>query len=135
MRRTLKEEERIKALEAKLTEEMRRQAEHVKRIQDILKAHHVTYFQKGNKDQNTVIRFIQVCVMPRVTFSEVDAVYCAKLVELLQQMKTDKFQTMVLIDRVRRARRREWAFPQKRHPLGRIFRLRLDRCLLISLGP
>lgn len=46
-----------------------------------------------------MLRFLQSCILPRVISSEVDAVYCAKLVETLHTIKTGYFQTIVFMDK------------------------------------
>ncbi|CAK5013732.1 unnamed protein product [Meloidogyne enterolobii] len=103
LRRTAKEEERLKSLELKLNEEKKRQLEHKARILDILSDEDIkkNFFAKSlpNKSSQT-LRFLQSCIFPRVICSEVDAVYCAELVRALHITKTNDFQTIVLFDKI-----------------------------------
>uniref|UniRef100_A0A183BYF4 THO complex subunit 2 n=1 Tax=Globodera pallida TaxID=36090 RepID=A0A183BYF4_GLOPA len=99
-RRTAKDEERLKGLEQKLSDEMRRQTEHVKRIKEILVAEKDTFFASAPNRTSQMLRFLQSCVLPRVICSEVEAVYCAKLVETLHTIKTGYFQTIVFMDKI-----------------------------------
>ncbi|KAL3090360.1 hypothetical protein niasHS_006812 [Heterodera schachtii] len=99
-RRTVKDEERLKGLEQKLSEEMRRQTEHVKRIKEILVSEKDTFFASAPNRTSQMLRFLQSCVLPRVICSEVEAVYCAKLVETLHTIKTGYFQTIVFMDKL-----------------------------------
>lgn len=50
----------------------------------------------------TITKFLQLCLFPRCIFSSIDAVYCARFVELVHQQKTPNFCTLLCYDRVRR---------------------------------
>ncbi|KAG8144557.1 hypothetical protein E2320_013047 [Naja naja] len=67
-----KERERCTALQDKLLEEEKKQLDHVERL----------------------------CIFPRCIFSAIDAVYCARFVELVHQQKTPNFSTLLCYDRV-----------------------------------
>lgn len=49
----------------------------------------------------TITKFLQLCLFPRCIFSSIDAVYCARFVELVHQQKTPNFCTLLCYDRVR----------------------------------
>ncbi|KIH49931.1 hypothetical protein ANCDUO_19993, partial [Ancylostoma duodenale] len=44
--------------------------------------------------------FIQTCILPRVLFSESDAIYSAKLIIILHQQRITLFQSLVFIDKL-----------------------------------
>lgn len=48
----------------------------------------------------TITKFLQLCIFPRCVFSAIDAVYCARFVELVHQQKTPNFCTLLCYDRV-----------------------------------
>lgn len=48
----------------------------------------------------TITKFLQLCLFPRCIFSSIDAVYCARFVELVHQQKTPNFCTLLCYDRV-----------------------------------
>ncbi|KAG7282682.1 hypothetical protein CRUP_017608 [Coryphaenoides rupestris] len=73
--------------EDKLLEEERKQLEHVQRSIQSTK-------------NETITKFLQLCLFPRCIFSASDAVYCARFVELVHQQKTPNFCTLLCYDRV-----------------------------------
>lgn len=48
----------------------------------------------------TITRFLQLCLFPRCTFTQIDAVYCAKFVLTIHSLKTPNFSTLLCFDRV-----------------------------------
>ena len=42
-----------------------------------------------------------MCIFPRCIFTPLDAVYCAKFIHILHQLKTVNFSTLLCFDRVR----------------------------------
>ncbi|CAB3401545.1 unnamed protein product [Caenorhabditis bovis] len=90
-------EERLKQMEAKLRDEQKRQTEHVERVKTWLETVKDDLFLKAHPKQNYDF-FMQTCILPRVLFSELDAMYCAKLVHLLHQQKTAYHFTVFTID-------------------------------------
>jgi THO complex subunit 2 len=44
---------------------------------------------------------MQQCILPRAIFSDMDAIYCARFIELLHIQMTTHFPTLSLLDRVR----------------------------------
>ncbi|VDM80692.1 unnamed protein product, partial [Strongylus vulgaris] len=89
-----KEEERLRSLEGKLRDEEKRQAEHVARIRAWLQSVKDDLFEAGRS------AFIQTCILPRVLFSESDAIYSAKLIIILHQQRITLFQSLVFIDKL-----------------------------------
>ncbi|KHJ90341.1 hypothetical protein OESDEN_09817 [Oesophagostomum dentatum] len=66
-----KEEERLRSLETKLRDEEKRQAEHVARIRAWFQSVKDDLFEAKRGQQTSA--FIQTCILPRVLFSESDA--------------------------------------------------------------
>lgn len=93
-----KEDERLRAMESKLRDEEKRQAEHVARIRAWFHSVKDDLFEAGRGQQTS--SFIQTCILPRVLFSESDAIYCAKLIIILHQQRITLFQSLVFIDKL-----------------------------------
>jgi THO complex subunit 2 len=99
--RRAREDERLKTLEQKLSQELSRQQEHVKRVEALVTEKKEFYFAKtGTSKDLQNLKFIQYCLLPRCTFSEADAVYCAKFIHLLHSFRTGYFNTLVVFDKV-----------------------------------
>ncbi|KJH43484.1 hypothetical protein DICVIV_10490 [Dictyocaulus viviparus] len=94
----VKEEERLRSLESKLKDEEKRQAEHVARIRAWFNSVKDDLFEGGRGQQTSA--FIQTCVLPRVLFSECDAIYSARLIIILHQQRITLFQSLVFIDKL-----------------------------------
>lgn len=58
-------------------------------------------FPAESTKNETITKFLQLCLFPRCIFSSIDAVYCAHFVELVHQQKTPNFCTLLCYDRVR----------------------------------
>ncbi|KAL0176837.1 hypothetical protein M9458_029167, partial [Cirrhinus mrigala] len=115
-----KEKERCTALQDKLQEEEKKQLEHVQRVLHRLKLEKDNWllarslqcskalrvsltpvfslFSESTKNE-TITKFLQLCIFPRCVFSAIDAVYCARFVELVHQQKTPNFCTLLCYDR------------------------------------
>uniref|UniRef100_A0A3P8S551 THO complex subunit 2 n=1 Tax=Amphiprion percula TaxID=161767 RepID=A0A3P8S551_AMPPE len=94
-----KEKERCTALQEKLQEEEKKQLEHVQRVLHRLKLEKDNWLLASTKNE-TITKFLQLCLFPRCIFSSIDAVYCARFVELVHQQKTPNFCTLLCYDRV-----------------------------------
>nr|XP_054586569.1 THO complex subunit 2 isoform X1 [Nothobranchius furzeri]XP_054586570.1 THO complex subunit 2 isoform X1 [Nothobranchius furzeri]XP_054586571.1 THO complex subunit 2 isoform X1 [Nothobranchius furzeri] len=95
-----KEKERCTALQEKLQEEEKKQAEHVQRVLHRLKLEKDNWLLAKSTKNETITKFLQLCLFPRCIFSSIDAVYCARFVELVHQQKTPNFCTLLCYDRV-----------------------------------
>uniref|UniRef100_A0AAY4AW48 THO complex subunit 2 n=1 Tax=Denticeps clupeoides TaxID=299321 RepID=A0AAY4AW48_9TELE len=95
-----KEKERCTALQEKLLEEERKQQEHVQRVHHRLKLEKDNWLLAKSTKNETITKFLQLCLFPRCIFSASDAVYCARFVELVHQQKTPNFCTLLCYDRV-----------------------------------
>ncbi|XP_066227917.1 THO complex subunit 2-like [Saccopteryx leptura] len=95
-----KEKERCTALQDKLLEEEKKQMEHVQRVLQRLKLEKVNWLLAKSTKNETITKFLQLCIFPRCIFSAIDAVYCARFIELVHQQKTPNFSTLLCYDRV-----------------------------------
>ncbi|TKS83482.1 THO complex subunit 2 [Collichthys lucidus] len=95
-----KEKERCTALQEKLQEEEKKQLEHVQRVLHRLKLEKDNWLLAKSTKNETITKFLQLCLFPRCIFSSIDAVYCARFVELVHQQKTPNFCTLLCYDRV-----------------------------------
>ncbi|KAA0187509.1 hypothetical protein HAZT_HAZT001113 [Hyalella azteca] len=91
-----KELERIMSLRDKLLEEENRQQEHVDREKERWFTQRVACLPKND----TVTAFLQLCLFPRCTFTTLDALYCARFVKMMHELKTPNFSTLIFCDRV-----------------------------------
>ncbi|KAJ7404136.1 hypothetical protein BTVI_73807 [Pitangus sulphuratus] len=94
-----KEKERCTALQDKLLEEEKKQLEHVQRVLQRLKLEKDNWLLAKSTKNETITKFLQLCIFPRCIFSAIDAVYCAHFVELVHQQKTPNFSTLLCYDR------------------------------------
>lgn len=98
-----KEQERFATLIEKLQDEKKKQSEHVEKIMHRLKQEKDNWFLskavKSAKNE-TITRFLQLCIFPRCTFTQIDAIYCAKFVHTIHMLKTPNFSTLLCFDRV-----------------------------------
>ena len=103
MSKIKKEQERFQALIEKLQEEKKKQQEHVEKIMGRLNEEKDHWFptrtQRSAKNE-TIPQFLQLCLFPRCTFTALDAVYCAKFVHIIHNLKTPNFSTLLCYDRV-----------------------------------
>ncbi|VDK59447.1 unnamed protein product [Anisakis simplex] len=97
-----KEEEQLKGVEKKLSDELKKQNDHVERILAILRHDKELLFADcaPNMRGMQMARFLQYCILPRAVFTDIDAVYCAHFVHLLHQQRTGFFQTVFFFDKL-----------------------------------
>lgn len=96
-----KEQERYLTLVEKLQDEKKKQHEHVDKVMYRLKQEKDTWFLSAKFAKNeTITRFLQLCLFPRCTFTSIDAVYCAKFVQIIHMLKTPNFSTLLCYDRL-----------------------------------
>ncbi|KAF2879485.1 hypothetical protein ILUMI_26680 [Ignelater luminosus] len=98
-----KELERYMTLMEKLQDEKKKQHEHVEKVLYRLNQEKDSWFllrsAKAAKNE-TITRFLQHCLFPRCTFTQTDAVYCAKFVHTIHMLKTANFSTLLCYDRL-----------------------------------
>ncbi|XP_044176473.1 THO complex subunit 2-like isoform X1 [Acropora millepora] len=95
-----KEKERCSLLAEKLKEELRQQEEHNQRVMASLKNERDSWLPAKATKSETITQFLQLCMFPRCVFTASDAVYCAKFVHMLHNLKTPNFSTLLCFDRV-----------------------------------
>ncbi|XP_043830646.1 THO complex subunit 2-like [Dromiciops gliroides] len=95
-----KEKERCTALQDKLLEEEKKQMEHVQRVLQRINLEKDNWLLAKSTKNETITKFLQLCLFPRCIFSAIDAVYCSHFVELVHQQKTPNFSTLLCYDRV-----------------------------------
>ncbi|KAM3724364.1 THO complex subunit [Dirofilaria immitis] len=97
-----KEEEQLRNMEKKLTDELKKQSDHVERILNILKHDKELLFADCSpKLRGTqMARFLQHCILPRAVFTDMDATFCAHFILLLHQQRTGFFQTVFFFDKL-----------------------------------
>ncbi|KAL1505772.1 hypothetical protein ABEB36_005256 [Hypothenemus hampei] len=98
-----KEQERYASLIEKLLDEKKKQTEHVEKVLFRLKQEKDGWFlsrtAKSAKTES-ITRFLQLCLFPRCTFTQIDAIYCAKFVHTIHMLKTPNFSTLLCYDRI-----------------------------------
>ncbi|XP_052077849.1 THO complex subunit 2-like isoform X3 [Mytilus californianus] len=95
-----KEKERCTTLLEKLKDEEKKQSEHVQRVHSRLKAQKEQWFISRSTKNETITQFLQLCIFPRCCFTASDAVYCAKFIHILHDLKTPNFSTLICYDRI-----------------------------------
>merc|ERR1712051_19008 len=101
--RKKKEKERINSLMEKLVDEQRRQKEHVERVMARLRAEKDSWFLSRSAKlakNETITTFLQLFIFPRCIFTAIDAIYCAKFVQVIHSLKTPNFSTLICFDRI-----------------------------------
>ena len=98
-----REKERINSLMEKLVDEQKRQKEHVERVMARLRAEKDSWFLSRSAKlakNETITTFLQLFLFPRCIFTAIDAIYCAKFVQVIHSLKTPNFSTLICFDRV-----------------------------------
>ncbi|KAF2362580.1 THO complex subunitTHOC2 C-terminal [Trinorchestia longiramus] len=98
-----KELERVTSLRDKLLEEENKQHEHVDRVIARLTQEKERWFTQRVAclpKNDTVTAFLQLCLFPRCTFTTLDALYCARFVKMMHELKTPNFSTLIFCDRM-----------------------------------
>ncbi|VDK68981.1 unnamed protein product [Litomosoides sigmodontis] len=97
-----KEEEQLRNVEKKLTDELKKQNDHVERILNILRHDKELLFADCSpKLRGTqMARFLQHCILPRAVFTDMDAAFCAHFILLLHHQRTGFFQTVFFFDKL-----------------------------------
>jgi len=98
-----KEVERLTQLKEKLQEEEKGQNQHTARILARLDKEKDTWFTQRVTclpKNDTVTAFLQLCLFPRATFTTHDALFCARFVKMMHQLRTPNFSTLIFCDRM-----------------------------------
>ncbi|XP_046462937.1 THO complex subunit 2-like isoform X2 [Daphnia pulex] len=92
-----KELDRCKALIKNLLAEEKKQKDHNERIMARLTQEKDSWFLKLSKTE-TITQFLQHCLIHRCVFTATDALFCARFVQLLHNLKTPNFLTLKCYD-------------------------------------
>ncbi|XP_028517932.1 THO complex subunit 2 isoform X2 [Exaiptasia diaphana] len=95
-----KDKERWVQLIDKLKSEQREQEEHNQCVMTWLKHERDSWFPSKSTKSETITQFLQLCMFPRCVYTASDAIYCAKFVHTLHNLKTPNFSTLLCFDRV-----------------------------------
>uniref|UniRef100_UPI00193A5896 THO complex subunit 2-like n=1 Tax=Styela clava TaxID=7725 RepID=UPI00193A5896 len=98
--RKRRERERCESLASKLKEEQRKQEDHKARVRARLKSEREGWFLARTSKNDAITKFLQLCVFPRCVFSPLDAIYCAKFIQIMHLLRTPNFSTLLCFDRV-----------------------------------
>ncbi|XP_055340190.1 THO complex subunit 2-like [Paramacrobiotus metropolitanus] len=96
-----KEKERATALLGRLKEEMSVQRQHVQMLRNHLAEEKDKWFHMTKTTKSDVVsQFLQMCVLPRSTYSAVDALFSAHFISCLHELRTANFSTLLCYDRM-----------------------------------
>ncbi|KAK7500593.1 hypothetical protein BaRGS_00008168 [Batillaria attramentaria] len=95
-----KERERCNQLIDKLTDEEKKQQEHVAQVMARLKKEREAWFPCGTTKAEMTTNFLQLCLFPRCCFTASDAMYCGYFIQVLHSLKTPNFSTLICYDRI-----------------------------------
>ncbi|KAK6976997.1 THO complex subunit 2, partial [Biomphalaria glabrata] len=95
-----KEQERCKILTDRLKDEARRQVEHVQRVMERLEEEKHSWFPTGTLKSEMTINLLQYCLFPHCCFTASDAIYCGHFIQVLHNLKTPNFSTLITYDRI-----------------------------------
>lgn len=89
----------------KLQDERKKQQEHVEKVMARLKLEKDTWFPTKSlrsPKNESIMKFLQLCVFPRCIFTSTDALYCSKFIYTIHMLKTANFSTLLCLDKVTR---------------------------------
>ncbi|CAB4019215.1 Hypothetical predicted protein [Paramuricea clavata] len=95
-----KEKERCLGAIEKLKDEQREQEQHTQRVKEWLKHEQDNWIPSKSSKNESVTQLLQLCIFPRCVFTASDAIFCAKFVHMLHNLKTPNFSTLLCFDRV-----------------------------------
>ncbi|TRY73857.1 hypothetical protein TCAL_01902 [Tigriopus californicus] len=101
--RKKKEKERLHNMLEKIQDEQKKQKDHVERVMARLKTEKDSWFFSRSArlaKNETITTFLQLCLFPRCIFTAIDAIYCAKFVQVIHMLKTPNFSTLICFDRI-----------------------------------
>jgi THO complex subunit 2 len=96
-----KEKEKIIIMLEKLAEEEKTQRDHVTHVKARFEKEKDHWFPQKSKTKNeTITVFLQFCIFSRCLFTQIDAYYCAKFIQIIHSLKTPNFSTIICYDRI-----------------------------------
>ena len=60
----------------------------------------IIIFLESKTKNETITVFLQFCIFSRCLFTQIDAYYCAKFIQIIHSLKTPNFSTIICYDRV-----------------------------------
>ncbi len=96
-----KEKEKIMIMMDKLIEEEQKQKDHVQHVRARFDKEKDFWFPQKSKTKNeTITVFLQLCIFSRCLFTQIDAYYCSKFIQIIHSLKTPNFSTIICYDRI-----------------------------------
>ncbi|KAG0214662.1 THO complex subunit 2 [Mortierella sp. GBA30] len=93
--------ERLLKTILKLDMEMKQQLSNHKRVMDRLQVERQHWFQGlASERQDVISQVIQHCIYPRAILSNLDALFCAKFIQILHSIGTSDLSTLTLYDKI-----------------------------------
>ena len=87
----------------KLQDERKKQQEHVEKVMARLKQEKDSWFPTKSlrsPKNESIMKFLQLCIFPRCIFTSLDALYCFKFIYTIHMLKTANFSTLLCLDKV-----------------------------------
>merc|ERR1711892_213448 len=95
-----REKERLEAMIEKMQAEERKQEEHRRHVFSRLQRQCENWFPARTTKNDAITTFLRLCMFPRSIFSALDATYCARIVQLIHELRIPNFSTLLCYDRV-----------------------------------
>ena len=92
-----REKERLETMIEKLGKEQAKQQEHQKHVFSRLQRQCQNWFPARTTKNDAITTFLRLCLFPRCIFSPLDATYCARMVQLIHELRIPNFRWMFMI--------------------------------------
>lgn len=87
-----REKERLETMIEKLGKEQAKQQEHQKHVFSRLQRQCQNWFPARTTKNDAITTFLRLCLFPRCIFSPLDATYCARMVQLIHELRIPNFR-------------------------------------------
>ena len=87
-----RERERLEGMIEKLAAEERKQEEHRQHVFSRLQRQCENWFPARTTKNDAITTFLRLCMFPRSIFSALDATYCARIVQLIHELRIPNFR-------------------------------------------
>lgn len=87
-----REKERLQTMIDKLGEEEVKQEEHRVQVFGRLRHQCENWFPARTTKNDAITTFLRLCLFPRSVFSALDAQYCARMVQLIHELRIPNFR-------------------------------------------
>jgi len=81
----------------KLGKEQAKQQEHQKHVFSRLQRQCQNWFPARTTKNDAITTFLRLCLFPRCIFSPLDATYCARMVQLIHELRIPNFRWIFMI--------------------------------------